>query len=93
MLRKLQDDVDVYDATCLLLAEWSDPPDFTGVTIRNDLVPDDIKADRFLSTLINRVLERTPIDMHVQVREARERRLLPLTELEEAGPDFDASGL
>ncbi|MGI9120216.1 MAG: hypothetical protein ACR2G7_08880 [Acidimicrobiales bacterium] len=90
MLRKLQDDVDVYDATCLLLAEWSDPPDFAGVTLRNDLVPPDIKTDRFLSTLINRVLERTPIDMHVQVREAREHRLLPLTELEEAGPD-DAS--
>lgn len=87
MLRKLQDDVDVYDATCLLLAEWSDPPEFAGVTIRNDLVPDDLQADRFISTLITRVLERTPIDMHVEVREARDHRELPIQEQEEGGEE------
>ena len=85
MLRKLQSEVDVYDATCLVLAEWADPPAFAGVKIRNDLVPEDVRPDRFLATLIERVLARTPIDMHVEVREAREHRDLPLTELEEGG--------
>ena len=74
MLRKLQVDDDAYDATCLVLAEWADSPGFSTVTIRNDLVPEDIRADYFLSTLIDRVLARTPIDMHVGVRE---RRALP----------------
>lgn len=82
MLRKLQGDEDVYDATCLVLAEWADGTDFAGVTIRDDLVPEDISADHFLSTLIDRVLSRTPIDMHVAVRERREKRALPI---EEAG--------
>jgi hypothetical protein len=85
MLRKLQQEVDVYDATCLIIAEWSDPPAFIGVTVRNDLVPEDLRADRFASTLIDAVLERTPIDMHVGVRERREHRPLELDELEEAG--------
>jgi hypothetical protein len=85
MLRKLQQDVDVYDATCLIIAEWDDPPSFRGVTLRNDLVPDDLQADRFVGTLIDGVLDRTPIDMHVEVREARDRRPLALDEVEEAG--------
>ncbi|HVA59647.1 MAG TPA: hypothetical protein VNG13_03805 [Mycobacteriales bacterium] len=85
MLRKLQQDVDVYDATCLLVCEWGDPPSFGGVTLRNDVVPDDLKANRFIGTLIERVLDRTPIDMHVNVREARDRRPLALDEADEAG--------
>jgi len=84
MLRKLQEDDEVYDATCLVLAEWADPPASATVTIRNDLVPEDIRADRFLSTLIERVLARTPIDMHVAVRERREHRG---PSLEDAGDD------
>lgn len=87
MLRKLQQEVDVYDATCLVMAEWKDPPSFESLAIRNELVPEDLQADRFLETLINRVLERTPIDMHVDVRETREHRSLPLKEVEEAGSD------
>jgi hypothetical protein len=85
MLRKLRDDEDVYDATCLVLAEWADPPDFAGVIIRQDLVPPDLAAADFLSTLVNGVLYRTPIDMHVAVRELREQRDLMLEEAEEAG--------
>lgn len=87
MLRKLRGDSDVYDATCLVIAEWKDSPGFEGVTIRNDLVPDDTRADRFLSALIDGVLERTPIDMHVEAREAREHRELPIPEMEEAADD------
>jgi len=88
MLRKLQDEVGVYDATCLVLAEWADPPGFEGVNIRDDLVPTDVRADRFMATLIERVLARTPIDMHVGVRESREHREIPVHEMEEGGEDF-----
>lgn len=87
MLRKLQVEEDVYDATCLVLAEWADPPAFAGVTIRNDLVPTDLRADAFLPALIEGVLERTPIDMHVAVRERREHRDIALEEADEAGEE------
>lgn len=83
MLRKLQQDVDVYDATCLLVGEWGVGEDPGAVTIRNDLVPADLRADRFLGTLVDRLLERTPVDMHVGVRAARAGRELPLGEAEE----------
>jgi hypothetical protein len=77
MLRKLRDEQDVYDATCVVLAEWRDSP-FAGVTLRQDAVPDDLRTNVFIATLVNRVLERTPVDMHVEVRERREHRELPL---------------
>lgn len=80
MLRKLRDDVDVYDATCLVLAEWTDPPAFEGVVVRQDLVPDDLAAGAFLERLVDGVLARTPIDMHVPVRELREHRALAVEE-------------
>jgi len=83
MLRKLRDDEDVYDATCLVLAEWSDAPDFEGVVIRQDLVPEDLAAGAFLAGLVDAVLERTPIDMHVSVRELRESRELDLDEADD----------
>jgi len=89
MLRKLQQEADAYDATCLVIADWSDPPTVEGPVVRDDLVPPDLRANRFLATLIDRVLERTPVDMHVEVREAREHRQLPLEEVEEAGEASD----
>jgi hypothetical protein len=79
MLRKLRAEADVYDATCLVLAEWSDNQ-FAGVAIRTDMVPEDLGASRFMGTLIEAVLDRTPIEMHVAVRERREHRELPLGE-------------
>ncbi|WP_216843577.1 hypothetical protein [Phytoactinopolyspora alkaliphila] len=79
MLRKLQGETDAYDATCVVLAEWDDD-DFQGVRIRTDDVPEDLSADRFLRTLIEAVLDRTPVEMHVEVRERREHRELPLEE-------------
>lgn len=80
MLRKLRDDVDVYDATCLVLAEWTDTPALGGVVVRQDLVPDDLAAGAFLERLVDGVLGRTPIDMHVSVRELRDHRVLALEE-------------
>jgi hypothetical protein len=82
MLRKLRDEPGVYDGTCIILAEWSDEA-FDGVGLRNDAVPEDLRTDVFIPTLIDRVLERTPIDMHVEVRERREHRPLPVEEDQE----------
>jgi hypothetical protein len=79
MLRKLRKENDAYDATCVVLAEWSDD-DFEGVTLRQDAVPDDLRTDVFIAKLVDAVLERTPVEMHVEVRELREHRVLPLEE-------------
>ena len=76
MLRKLRDESDVYDATSVVLAEWDDES-FSGVRLRQDAVPPDLATGCFLATLVERVLERTPVDMHVGVRERREHRQLP----------------
>lgn len=85
MLRKLREEHDVYDATCVVLAEWNDAP-FAGVTLRQDAVPADLQTDAFIAALVERVLQRTPVDMHVEVRERREHRELPLEKDEEASP-------
>jgi hypothetical protein len=79
MMRKLRDEPDIYDATSIVLAEWRDEP-FEGVRLRQDAVPPDLAADQFLATLVERVLNRTPVEMHVDVRERREHRELPLEE-------------
>jgi hypothetical protein len=86
MLRKLRVESDVYDATSIVLAEWDDD-DFAGVSIRTDAVPADLSADRFIATLIEAVLDRTPIEMHVEVRGRKEHRQLPLEE-SDAESDF-----
>ena len=82
MLRKLRSDVDGYDATSLVLAEWSEKPRFDTVKVRDDAVPGDLQVGRFLETMIAAVLDRTPIDMHVRVRELREQRDLPMNDVE-----------
>ena len=79
MLRKLRAEADVYDTTCLVLADWNDS-DFSGVTVLRDPVPEDLDAAGFLAGLVNAVLDRTPIEMHVAVRELRDRRDLALAE-------------
>ncbi len=84
MLRKLRQEEDIYDTTCLVLAEWAGGESFDGVALRNDLVPLDLQADVFLGNLVGAVLDRTPIDMHVAVRERREHRDLELPEADEA---------
>lgn len=87
MLRKLRQEQDVYDATALVLGEWSDPPHFAGVVLRNDLVPEDLRADQFLAILVAKVLERTPIDMHVRVRQLLEHRHIAVEEADEGSED------
>jgi hypothetical protein len=51
-----------------------------GVHLRHDAVPDDLTAAKFLATLVDAVLARTPVEMHVEVRQRREHRELPLDE-------------
>ena len=82
MLRRLRQEEDVYDATCIVLADWSDAA-FAGVGLRQEHVPEDLRTDAFIATLVDRVLERTPIEMHVEVRERRERRELLIDEDQE----------
>ena len=88
MLRKLRSEVDGYDATGLVLAEWTDRPDFEAVSLREGSVPPDLRVSSFLETLVCRVLDRTPIDMHVKVRELREERAISVEDVESG----DASG-
>jgi hypothetical protein len=80
MMRKLRAEVDVYDTTCMVVAEWDNATaenDWTGgVIIRHDQIPEDLRADRFLSEMIEAVLERTPIESHVSVRERYDHRKL-----------------
>lgn len=89
MLRKLRAEMDVYDTTCMVVADWEGsqiPVDNRQsrddlVTIRNDLTPPDLQADRFLATMIETVLDRTPVEAHVEVRQRHEHRLLAVKEL------------
>jgi hypothetical protein len=87
--------MDVYDTTCMVVAEWNNDvtatdPEFDGVTIRNDVTPPDLQADQFLVAMIEAVLDRTPIEAHVEVRERHEHRELPVPELNEED-DLDGS--
>jgi hypothetical protein len=79
MLRKLREDADGYDATGLILADWNDEK-FDGVTINQGAVPEDLRVDRLLSTLVARTLERTPVQFHVKARELRDGRVVPVEE-------------
>ncbi len=46
------------------------------VAVRHDLVPEHLQAGRFLGTMVNRVLDTTPVTLH---KEARTRRRQPLS--------------
>lgn len=77
MLRKLRAEGDVYDATGLVIAGWSDGPEAT-VELLEEEVPTDLRADQFLATIVDKVLERTPVDLHVEARERRDKVRLGL---------------
>ncbi|QKV78063.1 hypothetical protein [Amycolatopsis sp. Hca4] len=79
MMRKLKAESDVYDTTCLLLAEWDDTEP-ANVRVLEDAVPDDLSTNAFMAMLVKAVLDRTPVDMHVEVRQRREHRELSVEE-------------
>lgn len=87
MLRKLRAELDVYDATGVVVAEWSDTAPADGVRVCPGVVPDDLSCDRFLGELVRVVLERTPVEMHVRARERREHRPVPVVAPAESSAD------
>lgn len=85
MIRKLREigDANGYTATALLLVEWQESSDESpSVRARPELVPQDVRPQQFFAAMIERVLAMTPVSYHVAVRELRERREIPVTEVD-----------
>jgi hypothetical protein len=92
LLIKLAQEADAYDATGLIVHEWigadgariddTTVADPSGVTVRVDdePVPPELRIDRFLTTMVDAVLTRTPVDLHVEVRNRRRGIPLPIEE-------------
>ncbi|MFD5732521.1 hypothetical protein ACFWIY_06825 [Streptomyces sioyaensis] len=83
MMRKLRAEFDVYDATALIIADWTHGS-AEGINVRPELVPEDLSIHRFFEDTVEAVLSRTPIDMHVMVRQEREAREIPVPEQDPA---------
>jgi hypothetical protein len=100
LLTKLAQEPDAYDVTGLIITEWIDPtgtqideaaegtvPADVSVELRQEAVPEQLRVDRFLATLIDRVLVRTPVNIHVEARQRRDATHLPVDEAETGTPD------
>jgi hypothetical protein len=100
LLMKLAQEPDAYDVTGLIITEWIDPAgtpideaaDGMGaaevsVKLRQEAVPEQLRVDRFLATMIDRVLVRTPVNIHVEVRQRHDATRLPVDEAETGAPD------
>jgi len=82
LLAKLAQEPDAYDATSVIVVEWTDPASGAVVAselgegesldievkLRHDLIPDELRPDRFLAAMVRAVLDRTPINLHEEVR-------------------------
>ncbi|MCG5432969.1 hypothetical protein LV457_11825 [Mycobacterium sp. MYCO198283] len=75
MIHKLRrsGSVDGYTATALLLVDWEEDG---FVSARPDLVPEEVRPDRFFTEIVDHVLAVTPVTYHVRVRELRQRRVI-----------------
>jgi hypothetical protein len=82
MMRKLRDrgDGNGYTCTALIIVDWEDSDPVGTVQYVQDAVPEDIGVAQFMSSAIKTILEATPVDEHVRVRELYENRSLPLQE-------------
>lgn len=105
LLMKLAAEPDGYDATGIIITEWTDPAGRVvveesetksfdvEVSLRHDLVPDGLRTDRFLEVMIDRVLQRTPVDLHVEPRRRRGQDApadeAPTGAVDEAGVGWD----
>lgn len=90
MMRKLRAEMDVYDTTCMVIAEWGDAAISPGdVTIRHDQTPEDLRADRFIAEMIEAVIARTPVETHVEVRERYAHRKLAVEDGIDPSDDGD----
>lgn len=70
MLRKLRG-ADAYDATSLMIADLPSGTD-ERVEVLADPVPPDLQVSRFLASIVESVLDRTPIDHHKRARKLRD---------------------
>lgn len=77
-LTKLELEDDAYDATCLVMLEytdatsWPDVPtlaDLPSVSIRWDATPERLRPDAFFTKIVSRVLEVTPEHYHRAARD------------------------
>lgn len=82
MMRKLRDrgDANGYTTTALILIDWEDTNPAETVRFVQGAVPEDIDAGQLMKSVIETILEATPVDEHVRVRELYENRSLPLEE-------------
>jgi hypothetical protein len=76
MLSKLREPTG-YDACCLLVLDWDGANE---VTLRADLMEESLSPGRFFADLVTAVLDRTPVDHHVEVRNRYLEHALPLAE-------------
>lgn len=86
LVAKLGRDDAGYDATSVIVAEWDDPDASSTsesgyrVGLVPDRVPDELSAGTFFGQMVEAVLDRTPVDAHVTVRELRAGRSLSVSE-------------
>lgn len=86
LVAKLGFDDAGYDATGVIVAEWDEPnegsalQDSHRVRLLPDRVPHELSAGTFLGRMVEAVLDRTPVDAHVAVRELRAGRSLSVSE-------------
>lgn len=82
MMRKLRDrgDGNGYTTTALILVDWDDDDPAGTARLVDEQVPEDLAVEQFMRVLIETILEATPIDEHVRVRELYENRSLPVEE-------------
>ena len=73
LVQKLGHDPAGYDATAVVVADWDEPPTGTAATVSlvDEFVPAPLRIGPFLQVMVEAVLDRTPVDAHVRVRELR----------------------
>lgn len=93
MMRKLRSDVPGlgYTTTGLCLVDWDEDgqPADRRANVITEPVPEDLRPDVFLSSIIQRVLHVTPVAHHVGVRERYEGRDLPIPKTDPLGDGLD----
>ena len=79
MTRNLRDrgDGHGYATTALVLVDWDDDDPAGTAKLVEEQVPDDLGVAQFMKVLIAAILEATPIDEHVRVRELYENDFSP----------------
>ena len=82
LIIKLAKEPDAYDATSVVVVEWQEPesgavlaaelddgkPLDIAVKVREDLIPEALRPAKFLAAMVNAVIDRTPINLHEEVR-------------------------